>query len=108
MENLYEETLGILKENGKTENDVIWFGRLFQGYDFYNYENCDIIEYPREKFKVFLNFEYDSGFGGQEVDEYLYVVGDNWWLERHEYDGAEWWEYKTLPTRPTKVSNDFY
>ena len=29
-----------------------------------------------------------------EVAEDLVVVGDNWWIERHEYDGNEWWEYK--------------
>ena len=22
------------------------------------------------------------------------------WLERHEYDGAEWWEYKEHPSQP--------
>ena len=30
----------------------------------------------------------------------LLVVGDNWWLERHEYDGSEWWEFKTIPNKP--------
>lgn len=25
------------------------------------------------------------------------VVGCDWWLERHEYDGAESWSYKVLP-----------
>ena len=30
----------------------------------------------------------------------LLIVGDDWWLERHEYDGAEWWEFKTLPCEP--------
>lgn len=100
MRNLYEETLDILKENGKTENDVMWFGRLF--YD------DDQQEYPRDKFKEYLNYKYDGGYGGTEVDEYLYIVGDNWWLERHEYDGSEWWEYKTMPTRPSIVSDNFY
>lgn len=100
MENLYEETLDILNENGKTENDVIWFGHVFLDYDDW--------EYPRDKFKELLNYEYDEDFGLSEVDEYLYVVGDNWWLERHQYDGLEWWEYKTLPTRPTIVSDNFY
>lgn len=100
MENLYEETLDILKENGKTESDVMWFGHLFYGDDQQ--------EYPREKFEEYLNYKYDSGYGGTEVDEYLYIVGDNWWLERHEYDGSEWWEYKTLPTRPVIMSDNFY
>ena len=41
-----------------------------------------------------------NGFGGAEVNENLFVVGADWWLERHEYDGSEWWEFKTLPTKP--------
>lgn len=100
MQNLYNETLGILKENGKTESDVVWFGQLL------NSDNA--VEYPREKFKAFLDFNYESGYGIPEVDEYLYIVGHDWWLERHEYDGLEWWEYKTLPNRPTTVTNNFY
>lgn len=24
----------------------------------------------------------------------------DWWLERAEYDGAEWWDYMTYPTKP--------
>lgn len=100
MQNLYNETIDILKENGKTESDVIWFGHLFSDYE--------AVEYPREKFKEFLNFKYDKGYGLSEVDEHLCVVGHDWWLERHEYDGLEWWEYKTLPNRPKIVTNGFY
>jgi len=29
----------------------------------------------------------------------LTVAGDDWWLERHGYDGSEWWEFKTLPKK---------
>ena len=28
------------------------------------------------------------------------IVGDNWWLERDEYDGAEGWEFKVMPIKP--------
>ena len=31
------------------------------------------------------------------------VVGNNWWLERHEYDGSEWWEYKQFPVKPEET-----
>lgn len=27
-------------------------------------------------------------------------MGDDWWLERHEYDGSEWFELKELPDKP--------
>lgn len=31
------------------------------------------------------------------------LVGDGWWIERAEYDGSEWWEFKTIPTEKVKV-----
>jgi len=51
-------------------------------------------------FKELANCEYDSGYGALEVAKDLLVVGKDWWLERHEYEGLEWWEYKTMPARP--------
>ncbi len=42
------------------------------------------------------------GYGGEEVATDLLVVGEDWWLERHSYDGAEWFEYKTMYQKPTK------
>lgn len=100
MENLYKETLEVLKENGKTENDVIWFGEVFNSDDITDYQ------YPRDKFKEILDYDYDSGFGNTEISDFLHVVGKDWWLERHEYDGSEWWEYKTLPNQPTIVREE--
>ena len=43
-----------------------------------------------------LDFNYDSGYGGQEVFGYIWYE-DSTWSERGEYDGAEWWEYKSVP-----------
>ena len=31
------------------------------------------------------------------------IVGWNWWLERREYDGAEWWELETKPIIPNNI-----
>jgi len=45
-----------------------------------------------------LDREYDDGFGGQELDGTI-VFKDGTWLERGEYDGSEWWEYKCKPGR---------
>lgn len=50
MINFLEETIDMLKDCGKTEDDVLW-------------------------------------------------------LERHEYDGSEWWEYKTMPTEPFETKD---
>lgn len=87
--NLLEETNNILKENGKHIFDVVWFGTEEERYD------CDL--------QKLLNIEYDDGYGGAEVPESFIIVGDNWWIERHEYDGSEWWEYKEMPKLPFKT-----
>ena len=44
-----------------------------------------------------LNFDYDEDYGSQELYG-IVLFDDNSWLERAEYDGAEWWEYKKPPT----------
>lgn len=82
--NLLEETKDILKENGKTLKDIV----AVQG---------NVFGIPVEKFIEIANVEYDDGYGGTEVADDLIVLGDDWWLERHEYDGSEWWEYKEMP-----------
>jgi hypothetical protein len=87
--NLLQETIYILNENGKSLNDIEWIGNR---------------EYtiPKDLFTKLANTEYDSGYGCSEVAEDLIIVGEYWWLERHEYDGAEWWEYKEQPKKPKK------
>lgn len=44
-----------------------------------------------------LGFWYDSSYGGQELFGWV-LFKDGTWLERDEYDGSEWWDYKTPPT----------
>lgn len=46
-------------------------------------------------FLVSLDFEYDSGYGGQELFGVIWYV-DGTWSERGEYDGTEWWEHQSL------------
>lgn len=87
--NLLKETIDVLKDNNKNPEDVLWVGdkTLF---------------FTWEHFARIADKEYDDGFGGEEVLTQLLVVGNDWWLERHSYDGSEWWEFKSLPTRPEK------
>jgi hypothetical protein len=89
MINLLEEIKQKLEENKKTLEDIVWVGT----------ENYKV---NIEQFLELANTYYDNGYGGQEVATNLIVCGDNWWLERAEYDGSEWWEYKELPIKPTK------
>lgn len=91
MKNLWEETIGKLAVHDKNFDDVMYI----QGSDF---------GITKENFEqVAKKTIYNSGFGSAEVAEDLVIVGDNWWLERHEYDGAEWWEYKETPKQISKI-----
>jgi hypothetical protein len=84
--NLLAETLHTLEQNGKSPLIVNWVGSLDGKY---------AISFAG--FRLIANVNYDAGFGAQEVAVNLVVVGDDWWLERHEYDGSEWWEFKSIP-----------
>ena len=91
MCNLWEETIEFLKKNGKTFEDVLFI----QGGDF---------KITKENFEIVAKkTNYDAGFGAQHVATDLVLVGDDWWIERCEYDGSEWWECKTIPTEKDKV-----
>lgn len=87
---LKTETIDILKKHNKILSDIKWIG-------------CRSFKIPINKFWELANRMYDRGYGSAEVAEDLLLVGDSWWLERHEYDGAEWWEYKELPQEPKKI-----
>lgn len=86
MTNLWKETIAVLEKHDKTWKDVLWVG----GSDFkITKENFE--ELARET-------NYYEGFGAQKVASDLRIVGDNFYLERAEYDGSEWWEYRTMPS----------
>ena len=84
MKNLWKETICDLAENGKTWDDVICVC-------------CDDFKITKSQFEKLANREYNDGYGGVEVAQDLMVVGADFWLERHQYDGSEWWEYKQMP-----------
>lgn len=97
--NFLKETINVLNEHNKTPKDIKWIGDFVYKIDWENFEK-------------FADFEYDNGYGGIEILRSLKIVGEDFWLERAEYDGSEWWEYKTFPAEPElelpenkKVSN---
>lgn len=102
--NLLEETIECLHGNGKTEAEVLWVGR-----DYYiwnkSHVNPERIVYKStwEDFCSKADFEYDNGYGSPEIPTDLIIVGKDFWLERCEYDGSEWWEFKTFPEEPTET-----
>lgn len=89
MKNLLQETLNDLKENRKTPADVRGVGRASIN------AKCSWDDFAKQ-----ANFEYDNGYGSAEIPGDLIVAGDDWWLERAEYDGSEWWAFKTPPVEP--------
>ena len=80
------------KEYGATfilDDHVEWVG--IKNNSYYTWEEFE------EQAKC---VEYDADYSFEEIDRRLVVVGKDFWLERYEYDGSEWWEFKTLPTKP--------
>lgn len=66
------------------------------------------VGYSKEEYLKFLDsldFLYDSGYGGQELYGTIWYE-DSSWSERGEYDGSEWWTYKTIPTIPNKLQGE--
>lgn len=91
--NLLSETKEILEDNNKKIEDV-QYGLIF------------VKDVPRyfsiEKFIELANEEYNASYGTNEVELDLKLVGEDFWLERWEYDGSEGWEFKTMPKKPNK------
>ena len=104
--NLLTETLDYMKEIGKTSDDVVYV-RMTKDTGFWS--SLDV-SYPYEilidfdTFKELANREYNSGYGSNEVNTSTTILfKDNTVMHRWEYDGAEGWEYITLPrTFPKK------
>jgi hypothetical protein len=90
--NLLVETLECMAEKSKRPADVRWVGTMNGWYAI-----------SWQEFAPLADRFYDASYGGTEVSEDLVIVGDDWWMERHEYDGSEWWEFKTLPQKTTDV-----
>lgn len=82
--NLLKETIEKLQENGKNESDVRWVGNQTHYCDW-------------SRFKAIADTEYDNGYGRMEVAYDLIIAGNDWWLERAQYDGSEWWAFKQMP-----------
>jgi len=86
--NLLQEVLGVFRANDKAPADVRWIGSA-----------NGALAISWDAFERIADREYDRGFGHCEVAPDLVIVGDDWWMERKEYAGREWWEFKTQPRR---------
>ena len=103
MKNLLKETIEELELYGKTGADVLWVGRDYIVYERYHDSTRVTYKSTWEDFCSKADFEYDDGYGSPEIPTDLIIVGKDFWLERGEYDGSEWWEFKTMPEEPTET-----
>jgi len=95
MTNLLHETETEIISNGKSPNDVQWVGN-----------GKYVISW--EEFKKVGNVEYYQGYGAQEIARDIMIVGSDWWMVRHEYDGAEGWVFNTLPKKEKNTKSFKY
>ena len=104
MRNAKEELKGQLTGRAKIKCALIekanWYDyeEQFQKFEL----KVNHTEEELESFLESLDFEYDSGFGSQELFGTVWLE-DGTWLTRGEYDGSEWWEYHKLPEIPEEL-----
>lgn len=55
-----------------------------------------------DEFLKHLDFNYNNGYGGQELYGTIWYE-DGTWSERGEYDGSEWWNFKSVPKIPKEL-----
>ena len=61
---------------------------------------CDSEDWS--KFLSDIDFEYDAGYGGQNLFGTIWY-SDGTWSDRGEYDGSEWWVYNHCPNIPNEL-----
>lgn len=64
-----------------------------------------LVGYTQEQYNSFiesLDFEYDSGYGGQELFGTVWFKNGTW-ADRGEYDGSEWWQHHVCPIIPKSL-----
>lgn len=94
MANLYLETKEKLEELDFTWDSIKYISVKDSDWK----DDAKLYEIKIDDFIKFAkSYNYDEGFGGAEVNKTLRIVFyDDSFLERGEYDGSEWWEYKKL------------
>ena len=105
MVNLKRETEMKLKEHGKGVDDIVWLGQ---------YGNIDIKSgLVTEGYRVsnrhglnHLDVEYENVADTDDdalIPLSLFVVGEDWWLQRKVMWGYEQWVYKEIPQPPKEI-----
>lgn len=95
MTNLKEETLSSIKSEDKNISDIDYCYVLENACSWDETKANVLLKGAFDENR--LNFTYDDGYGSQEIFGFI-VFKDGTWLERDEYDGSEWWDFKSKPT----------
>lgn len=94
MQNLKHEIIEMLKNHGKSVDDVIWAG-------------CEKFKIPLEHFWKRADTLYDENDDITQVAQDLIIVGKDFWIERRGFADEEWFEYKKFPQMPeTEIAVD--
>lgn len=94
--NAKEELLHVIEyEQVKVIGAVVQFGDYGDDIDSFSLPLL-YTEQDWENFLKFLDRDYDSGYGGQNLFGTV-VCEDGIWFDRGEYDGSEWWETHKYP-----------
>ena len=91
--NLLRETIELLERHGKKLSDI----EFIRGVNPPSYKTINH-KVDEGTLNEILDLDYDADYGIENINLNLQLVGKDFWLERREYDGSEWWEYRTMPT----------
>jgi hypothetical protein len=104
--NAKKEFLEHLTHFAKSKSDVLCAKVRERNYKYNNLESAILTtgwtEDDFEKFLDTIDFDYDEGYGSQELFGMIWFK-DGTWSERQEYDGAESWDYKRCPDIPKEL-----
>ena len=104
IRNALAELKAILDVNGISFNDLDCANIYVNTW---NMERQFVFDSKKDSVNVLTDFlkeiDYKPGFGRQELYGEI-LTNRNSWIERGEYDGSEWWEYKTIPTKEDVLS----
>lgn len=100
----YEDGAYLVDNNGKVNSKAVFNALAGTLKDELNIEAVALLQegYAEDEFNEFLDaldYDYDSGYGTQEVFGAVWMEDGSWWT-RSEYDGAERWKRNVLPAIP--------
>jgi len=102
MTNALQELLEKIDKHNLSIKDILWIKIAL--YDDMEHITSSLAinnnnkEISTKLTNTLSSFNYDSGYAAIGIQEdSIIMFKDNTWLERNEYDGSEWWEFKSIP-----------